>query len=401
MPALQEKRVDLNLKRVQIALKEMGEPCKRIPAIQIAGTNGKGSIASFLKASLQYLGINAGIATSPHLVSWCERICTTQDVISEDELKSILIKLQPFIKKNHLTPFESLIAASLDYFNSKKVDLIVLEVGLGGRLDATTAHPYRPIIAMAGIGLDHCEYLGNSLTAITKEKASIIGENSIVISAQQHPEVEEVLRDEVAKKNASLHFVPPLSTKWILGLPGEIQTHNAAVAKRALEALKHFGWTIDESKVKEGFANASWPGRFQRVTWNNFSIFIDCAHNPHAANQLSKEREGWEGHELGVNWILGIQTHKDAPKIISSLLKQNDLAWITPIPGALSWKREEISAISPNHLKQMIEVESVEDALSMIFGKEHDHHTPITVITGSIYLIGDLIERQVINFSKN
>ena len=159
IPNLNKKDLDLTLKRMQNALIAMGNPCQSIPAIQIAGTNGKGSIANFISSGLKSLDIKAGTTTSPHLISWCERISTNGTNISPKELRERLNNLKSIINNFELTPFESLIASALDYFNDQSVELIVLEVGLGGRLDATTAHSYRPIIAMAGIGLDHCEHL--------------------------------------------------------------------------------------------------------------------------------------------------------------------------------------------------------------------------------------------------
>ncbi len=394
IPSFSQRGMDLNLDRMQMALKAMGEPCKSIPAIQVAGTNGKGSVTSFINSCLQVLDIKAGITTSPHLISWRERISINDELISFNELKEILITLKPIITEFQLTPFESVIACALDHFRSKKVKLLVLEVGLGGRLDATTAHPYRPLVAMAGIGLDHCAQLGNNLKSITKEKASIISPGSTVISAQQHPEVEKLLKEMIKDRKATLHQVKPLTKEWKLGLPGEIQKQNAAVAKATLESLKVFGWEINESKIKQGLSKASWPGRLQNATWRNIPIVIDCAHNPHATKQLSIERKKWEGEKLGVNWILAIQKQKDAPSMLDPLLMSNDLAWIVPVPNHTSWNKEELINKRPKYSHQLRDSENIEQALSIIMLKKNKSKI---VITGSIYLIGDLIHRKIIN----
>ena len=400
IPEFKERGIDLNLQRMRIALKAMGEPCKYIPAIQIAGTNGKGSIASFLKSSLNVLGIKAGITTSPHLVSWCERICTNGEFISLDDFRRRLIVLKPLIDRYQLTPFESIIAVALDHFRSQQVELLVLEVGLGGRLDATTAHPFRPIIAMAGVGLDHCEYLGKTLNAIAKEKASIIQPNSIVISAKQHSEVEKVLKSIATKQNATLQFVTPLSNDWDLGLAGGIQKQNAAVAKGVLEALRKYGWKIEEHQIRKGLAHAKWPGRLEEASWRGMSLLIDCAHNPHATEQLSLERTQWSGQETGIAWILAIQKQKDGSAMLKSLLKPSDLAWIVPVPSHTSWTEKELSNRCPNYSSQLRTALNAEEALTMIL-LEDKSHVPIPVITGSIYLIGDLIKRKVIQLKKH
>ncbi len=401
IPNFKQRGMDLNLNRIKEALKNMGEPCKDIPAIQIVGTNGKGSISSFISSSLRCLGIKAGITTSPHLISWCERICVNDQMITPTELQERLSSLKPIIDKYHLTPFESLIASALEYFSLQKVELLVLEVGLGGRLDATTAHPFRPIIAMGGIGLDHCEQLGNSLEDIAKEKASVITPGSILITSKQDPKVERILKSVVAKQNGEIQFVQPLSNDWVLGLHGEIQKQNAAVALKALESLGLYGWNIDKEKIRKGFSQAKWPGRLQRAKWNNNALFIDCAHNQHATQQLSEERKKWVNNQSGIHWILGIQKQKDGPAMINSLIKANDSAWIVPVPEQLSWTSKEILSIYPKFSKQLKDVLDTETALSLITSLKGQHSCTYIVITGSIYLIGDLMRRKIIDTSGN
>ncbi len=402
IPSFEERGIDLNLERMQLALKAMEEPCKLIPAIQIAGTNGKGSIASFINSCLQSLGIKAGITTSPHLITWCERICINGETISPNELEKILITLKPIIDDFKLTPFESLIACAFDHFRREEVELLVLEVGLGGRLDATTAHKNRPIIALGGIGLDHCDQLGNTLKAITKEKASIILPESTVITAQQHPDVEKTLKEICSQREATLHIVKPLTENWDLGLPGEIQKQNAAVAKVALESLRNFGWEVNDKNITEGLANAFWPGRLQKARWNKTPLIIDCAHNPHATKQLSLERKKWSGEQQGVHWILAIQKQKDAPAMLKSLIKPNDFAWIIPVPNHHSWLKEELLKECPQYCQQLKEVFHIEEALSNIaIESAQQEHLKKIVITGSMYLLGDLIKRKVIKLKFN
>ena len=380
---------------MQIALKAMGNPCASIPAIQIIGTNGKGSIASFLRSSLNVLGIKGGITTSPHLIDYCERICINSEQIKIEDLQSRITKLNSFIAKFNITTFELLIATALDYFNENDVELLVLEVGLGGRLDATTAHPYRPIIAIGGIGLDHCEYLGSSLKDISLEKTAVITPHSTVISARQEPEVEDVICSIAKEQNASLTWVEPLSSDWELGLTGEIQKYNAAVAKGALEALTDLGWHVDKEKIKEGLALAKWPGRLQTVFWKNMPILIDCAHNPHAAKKLSIERKKWPEQDAGMQWIIGIQRHKDAPSMLNYLLKSNDIVWIIPVPGCLSWTQKELLFYFPSFSTQLKSASDIDQVLSEIYLKK-DWPNSCPVITGSIYLIGDLLKRKTI-----
>ena len=172
---------------MQSALQHLQNPAGSIPAVQVVGTNGKGSIACLIHHGLMAAGLRSGLTTSPHLVSWCERIRIDKALIRIETLRGILESLQPVVEDCRLTPFEQLICAALLHFDQQQPDWLVLEAGLGGRLDATTAHPHRPLIAVGSIGLDHREHLGPTLQAIAAEKAAAIGPGAHVVSGRNRP----------------------------------------------------------------------------------------------------------------------------------------------------------------------------------------------------------------------
>ncbi len=389
------REMNLGINRMSMAINAMGDPCQEIPAIQIAGTNGKGSITAFINSILSLGELRTGVTTSPHLVDWGERICINQTQISKEKFKSLNLSLRPIIEKYSLTPFETIIAIALKYFSLKKVELLLLEVGLGGRLDATTAHKYRPIIALGAIGLDHCEYLGNNLEKIAIEKASVITPKSTVITANQDNVVKRVLNETAKRQDAIIHWVEPLSADYKLGLSGAIQQENAAVAKGVIESLKNIGWSISEKQIREGLSITKWPGRLQRTKWKGMPIVIDGAHNPHAARQLSIERDTWTNQESGVIWILGIQKQKDIINILHNLVREKDSVWIVPVPGQKSWSKDQILSYCPQYISQIEEALCVEDVLSSLKGLKV-WPIPTPIITGSLYLIGDLFQRQIL-----
>ena len=395
IPRFDLRGMDLQLERMRHALQDLGSPCGEIPAIQVAGTNGKGSIASFLSAALQQAGIRSGVTTSPHLVSWCERIAIDGVPISEGDLRQLLLAQQQLCAKHRLTPFEQLLAAALAHFHTEAVELLVLEVGLGGRLDATTAHPCRPVIAMASIGLDHCEHLGSTLTAIAEEKAAVITPGAQVISAEQPASVREVLEKTCSANNAVLRWVDPVPSDWCLGLGGDWQRRNAAVAHGALQALHPLGWRLDEPAIRAGLAKARWKGRLQTVTWQGHPLLLDGAHNPPAAQQLALERQSWQGQDNGVVWILGIQAHKQAVKMLQLLLQPQDQAWIVPVPDHRSWTRDALVQAEPHWGDQLRDASSAEDALKRI-QETSGWPQPMPVLAGSLYLIGDLLEQGLV-----
>ena len=389
------KDMNLGIDRMSLAINAMGNPCKEISAIHIAGTNGKGSIAAFINSVLSLVNIKTGVTTSPHLVDWFERICINKTQISKKEFRSLSLTLAPIAKKYGLTPFEYIFAVALKYFSFKEVELLILEVGLGGRLDATTAHRNRPVIAFGAIGLDHCEYLGNSLEKVAIEKAAIITSKSTVITAAQNETVKKVLEETAIRKEALIHWVEPLSSDWELGLSGEMQKENAAVAKGVIESLKNIGWNISKEQLREGLSQARWPGRLQTTKWKGQPVIVDGAHNPHAASQLSLERDMWADQGSGIIWILGIQKRKDMIGILFELIRKKDLAWIVPIPGLQSWSKDQILNLCPEYKGQIQEALCVEEILSTL-KKQDRWPSPPPVISGSLYLIGDLFKRGIL-----
>ncbi len=395
IPDFKTRGMDLDLQRITEGLKILGNPCSSTPAIHIAGTNGKGSISSFLKSSLNAAGINHGVTTSPHLISWLERIVVNKKTISYKDFFAILEEINPKLSHLKLTTFEIIITVALKYFASSNVELIVLETGLGGRLDATTAHPYRPIIAMGSIGLDHCEYLGNTIEKIAKEKAEVITPGSIVLTGNQQPIVMKVLEEISTQRKARLEYIKPLDLDWQIGIPGQIQKENAAVAKAALEALSTIGIHIKMEYIRDGISNANWPGRLQIAYWGEMPIVLDGAHNPQAAKQLSKERIHWENNTNGINWILAIQRTKDAPSMLKELIKPNDKAWIIKVPNHKSWTYQELINKCPEFSEQVFEANQLEQVLLFIKSRKELIRSK-TVIAGSLYLIGDILKRNII-----
>jgi len=399
LPPFDQRGMDLSLDRMIRALDALGHPCCSVPAVQVVGTNGKGSIASFIHSGLVASGIRAGLTTSPHLVDWTERIRVDHCAISSHALRERLEALQPLALRERLTPFELLITAALVHCAAEQVEWLVLEAGLGGRLDATTAHPCRPLLAVASIGLDHCEHLGGTLAAVAAEKAAAIQPGSVVISAPQAPEAAAVLAQRAAAMEAELCWVEPLSSDWVLGLEGVWQRSNAAVAKAVLERIQAMGWPVDGGSIRAGLASTHWPGRLQRMTWQQHTVLLDGAHNPPAAEALRQERSHWPHAAQGLTWILAIQAHKQAPAMLKSLLEPQDQAWIVPVPGHHSWTRAMLLNENLAWAKQLFELPATaadDDAglpvirvLEQLERQGWPAATP--VIAGSLYLLGDLL----------
>jgi dihydrofolate synthase/folylpolyglutamate synthase len=360
--------------------------------VQVAGTNGKGSICTFLEAGLKAAGIRCGLYTSPHLVSWTERIRIDSSPIAAPELRRILETLQPLGLQFDLTPFELITAAAFVAFAEAGVELAVLEVGLGGRLDATTCHPRRSLIGFASIGMDHAEVLGSTAAAIAAEKAGVLEPGCRAFSARQSPEVTAVLEAEAELRGAELTWVEPLDPEaWNLGLAGAVQHRNGAVALALLQSLAAEGWPISNAAIREGFIAARWPGRLQPWSWQGHSLLLDGAHNLPAAKQLRTELDANpERHGLMPgprHWVIGILANKQGPEMLATLLAPGDRAWLVPVPDHASWSRAALVHAQPELAHQVEEAPDLGTALQASTAAA----SGTVVVAGSLYLLGALL----------
>ena len=396
---------------MQAALADGGHPERRFAAVQVAGTNGKGSIATQLHCILLAAGWRCGIYRSPHLVSWCERIQLEAAWIDPDTLRADLGRWLAIGQRHGLSPFELLTAAAFDRFAAEGLPLVVLEVGVGGRLDATTAHPQRPVVGFGPIGMDHCDLLGDNLAAIAREKAAVMAGARVAISGPQGPEVAQVLHQEAQRWNCSLRWVEPLASEAQggprLGLAGNLQRSNAAVAVAMAEALHALGWAISPQAIQRGLAAARWPGRLERRQFRGFPLLLDGAHNPPGAQALRDEldrlvAEAGGGGGIGIGhgsgsgdgddvrprrWLLGMQISKEAPQLLDALLRPGDQVALVPVPDLPSWSRAELVAARPQLAPQLREVATPDEGLEWLVASPG----PLPVVAGSLHLLGAVI----------
>jgi dihydrofolate synthase/folylpolyglutamate synthase len=251
--------------------------------IHVAGTNGKGSVCAMIDSILRAQGYRTGLFTSPHLITFRERIRVNGEMISEDAVASGLTAIRVLIAEwnPHPTFFEVATALALKHFAETKIDFVILETGLGGRLDATNAIQSN-VSVITEIDFDHEKWLGHSLGEIAAEKAGIIKPRVPVVSAAQRPEAEEVICARAAEREAPIEFVAASYDETPIALAGSHQKQNAALAIATLRAGKI---DIDKSATARGLANVNWPARFQR--WDERTV-IDGAHNPGAARVLAE-----------------------------------------------------------------------------------------------------------------
>jgi dihydrofolate synthase / folylpolyglutamate synthase len=306
--------IKLGLENVRRLLDALDLPAREQRFIHVAGTNGKGSTCAFMHSILREAGVRAGLFTSPHLIRFNERIRDQEREITDAEIDAGLCKLRDLCRDwdPHPTFFELTFALAMDWFRQRELPWVILEVGMGGRLDATNA--ITPAVSViTPIGMDHVPMLGNTLAEIAGEKAGIIKPGVPVVSAPQKSEAQEVIETAARARSATLCTVKT-PCDHPLGLAGPHQRWNAAVAVAALEQA---GFSFSEVTLRSGLRHAEWPGRFQMLDAEGRTL-LDGAHNEPAAEALvAAWREKFPGEKATV--IFGGSSGKDTAAILKCL----------------------------------------------------------------------------------
>ncbi len=377
----------------------MGNPQNRLRFIHVAGTNGKGSTCAMLESIYRAAGLRAGLFTSPHLVSFRERIQVNRQLISEGDVVRLVRELQPLLKHfpdgHHPTFFEVVTVMALRFFAEQHCDLVIWETGLGGRLDATNiVTPLASVVT--NIQLDHQQWLGDTLARIAAEKAGIIKTGIPVVTATEEPDALAVIEKMAREKSAPLKIIgrdaalrrPDSAARCpCLSLAGDHQKLNAALALATVEVLQK-QIPVAEEKIHAGLANVIWPGRLQLVTRESGrKILLDGAHNPAGAKTLGETlKRNFPAERLTL--ILGVLQDKDWQRICETLASQAVRIHTVPVSSERSANPVELAEAcrKMNPSAEIVAGNSLADALDKSAGDG------FVVITGSLYLVGEALE---------
>lgn len=388
--------IKLGLDKVRRLAAACGNPQHRLRFIHVAGTNGKGSVCAMLAAVHRAAGRRVGLFTSPHLVSFRERIQVDGRWISEAEVAERVAALRPALRAlppdQAATFFEVTTLLALQHFAEAGCDLVVWETGMGGRLDATNI--VTPLAAViTNVQMDHCRWLGDTLARIAAEKAGIIKPGIPVLTAAQEPEALAVLRAVARHQEAPLIELQPAAVgqppldQIRLRLPGRHQRLNAALAVRVVQTLQEVLPVAPEA-LRRGLETVELPGRFQQLREGDRTTVLDGAHNPGAAGVL---REAWEESFPGRQgtMILGGLREKDWPGICDALLPCAAEVFAVPIASPNRIEPRELVSIC-HRINPHLAVHacaSVNEALAATAT------APLRLVTGSLYLVGEVLAR--------
>ncbi len=384
--------IKLGLENIQRLLdlpgaRRFSEPRPRI--LHVAGTNGKGSVCAMLDAICRAAGLHTGLYTSPHLVTYRERIRVDGAMIPEDAVAAGLTRLREATSgwEHPPTFFELTTALALDWFARQSVEIVVLETGLGGRLDSSNA--VTPAVSvLTPISFDHAQYLGNTLASIAAEKAGIIKPRIPVVSASQPGEATKVVEETAARLASPLQWVTE-PVAYEIALPGSHQASNAALAIAALRAA---AIPVSEEAIQQGLREVVWPGRFQRLTLpSGTPLVLDGAHNEAAAERLVQTWRELYDEERPII-ILGALGDKDLTAICRNLAPLAAEFIVTPVANPRSSSAEALAQMLGEYAPGVpcAIAASVEEALHL--GNARASKTgKRLLVTGSLFLIGETI----------
>jgi dihydrofolate synthase/folylpolyglutamate synthase len=389
--SLQRFGIKLGLENIQRLLDALGfenlrstrpHPNTCTKLIHVAGTNGKGSVCAMIDSICRAHGYRTGLFTSPHLITFRERICVNGEMISEDAVASGLGRIRDLIADwdPHPTFFEVTTALALKHFSERKIDVAVLETGLGGRLDATNALQ-ADVSVITPIDLDHEKWLGHTLAEIAGEKAGIIKHKVPVVSARQRPKAEEVIRARAADCGAPLQFINEPCNCSSVALCGQYQKYNAAVAIAAIHVANI---PVDEKAIVGGLAAIEWPARFQN--WDERTV-IDGAHNPAAARMLAETWREIFGDQHAT-LILAVLSDKNLQGICKALAPITNSVVLPKIRSERAAAPEQLAKVLSNITPPLpySVTSSIAEALDLAQAKAN----PI-LITGSLHFAGEVL----------
>jgi dihydrofolate synthase / folylpolyglutamate synthase len=426
--------VNLGLEASDRLLESLDNPQDQVQVVHVAGSNGKGSVCAYLSSILDQAGYRVGRYTSPHLMRWNERICINGEPISDEDLSRVLTEVKAALQLGSPSPtqFEIFTAAMWLHFSQEQVDIAVIEVGLGGRLDATNVKDDALVSVITSISLEHTERLGDTLAKIAYEKAGVLKHSCPAVIGQLPPEANAVVSRIGHDRFCSMVYPNPakdLGNGWAVyegielqpmddetmvplnrqlnfqtSLQGQVQLHNAAIAIATIQQLRQQGWDITDADIIDGIAQTSWPGRMQWYRWKGHKILIDGAHNPDSARVL---REFIDSQKVrSVHWVLGVLSNKDYQEMFAHLLRPGDSLYLVPVPGHSSAELPELLKIAKENYPNLAHSWTFNDVQLALQAAVLESRSPqnpqsitgqsseLVVLCGSLYLLGHFLQQE-------
>ncbi len=394
--------------RIRSLLNELGNPHEKLKFVHVGGTYGKGSTSTLIASALEAAGYKTGLYTSPFVIDFRERFMINHEMISKQQLIEAIEAVSTAIESleaedEQYTEFEFITALALFWFAKESCDIVVLEVGLGGRLDTTNVIPQPEVTVITSISLDHTDILGDTIEKIAAEKAGIIKGGRVVLYPVQEEAAVEVIRKTCNEKEAEL-TVPNITDMSVLSesingtdftyqneslhtpFLGEHQVYNAITAHAALQELKKIGWEISESAIKNGFSEAFIPARMEIISRNPL-VILDGGHNPGAAEALRNMVKKYLPRKKIVA-VIGMMADKDSREYFRQAGNLFETIITVDVSNKRAMPREELKGIAMEFCDDVVAAPSLAEALETADRKLDENG--VLIVTGSLYLAGEI-----------
>ena len=381
-----------DLSNIILICEHLNNPQNNFKSIHIGGTNGKGSCSHMLSSILQEANYKVGLYTSPHLVDFRERIKINGDMISKDSVLKFMHENFDFFESNNLSFFEMTVGLAFDYFSKNKVDIAIIEVGMGGRLDSTNI--INPILSIiTNISLDHTRFLGSNISDIAKEKAGIIKDNIPVVIGQTQQEISPIFTEIAKSKKSEIIFADHfIYDTYNCDLKGDYQKKNIKTVLKSTEILKHLDYKINDSHIKTGLNNVSnntgLQGRWQ-VIQRKPMIICDTAHNEAALGEVISQLMDMEYSDL--HFIIGFSNDKNLKKI-SKIFPEDSKYYFVQSKVGRARDAKEVRDIFKLNNRCGDYYKSIENTIKYVKGvsKEND----IIFIGGSTFVVSEIFDKN-------
>ena len=381
-----------DLSNIILICEHLNNPHNNFKSIHIGGTNGKGSCSHMLSSILQEANYKVGLYTSPHLVDFRERIKINGDMISKDSVSKFMHENFDFFESNNLSFFEMTVGLAFDYFSKNKVDIAIIEVGMGGRLDSTNI--INPILSIiTNISLDHTKFLGSNISDISKEKAGIIKENIPVVIGETQQEISPIFTDIAKSKNSEIIFADhSIYDTYDCDLKGDYQKKNIKTVLKSTEILKNLDYQINDSHINTGLSNVSnntgLQGRWQ-VIQRKPMIISDTAHNEAALRDVISQLTKMEYSEL--HFIIGFSNDKNLKKI-SKIFPEDSKYYFVQSKVERARDAKEVRDIFKLNNRCGDFYKSIEYTINYVKGvsKEND----IIFVGGSTFVVSEIFDKN-------
>ena len=381
-----------DLSNIILICEHLYNPQNNFKSIHVGGTNGKGSCSHMLSSILQEAGYNVGLYTSPHLLDFRERIKINGEMISKNSVSKFMNKNLDFFESNNLSFFEMTVGLAFDYFSKNKVDIAIIEVGMGGRLDSTNI--INPILSIiTNISLDHTRFLGSNISDIAKEKGGIIKDNIPVVIGQTQQEISPIFTEIAKSKKSEIIFADHfIYDTYNCDLKGDYQKKNIKTVLKSTEILKHLDYKINDSHIKTGLNNVSnntgLQGRWQ-VIQRKPMIICDTAHNEAALGEVISQLMDMEYSDL--HFIIGFSNDKNLKKI-SKIFPEDSKYYFVQSKVGRARDAKEVRDIFKLNNRCGDYYRSVKNTIQHVKGvsKEND----IIFIGGSTFVVSEIFDKN-------